>query len=194
MHCTGSTRTARFVNARSARRLHPPLACRLARSPASTFAPSTPITLQSPALLGCGPGQVHAVAASSSRTSSIRSSSVSPWLWGWAAPLAAGCCLTPGCCPQVIAYDALSCSVRRTFSRFKDKAYSGCFRGDGRLLVAGGEEGIVQVRERCGYCIVQAIEERQLRAPEACMGPDSKTVPGHGRAWCLPYSSQLQQQ
>ena len=47
---------------------------------------------------------------------------------------------------QVIVYDAQSCSVRRTFSRFKDKAYSGSFRGDGRLLVAGGEEGVVQAR------------------------------------------------
>jgi hypothetical protein len=54
------------------------------------------------------------------------------------------------CCrcrpPQVHVYDAQTCSVRRTFSRFKDKAYCGTFRGDGRLLVAGGEEGIVQVR------------------------------------------------
>lgn len=46
---------------------------------------------------------------------------------------------------QVLVYDALSCTVRRTFTRFKDKAYSGSFRGDGRLLVAGGEEGMVQV-------------------------------------------------
>jgi U3 small nucleolar RNA-associated protein 15 len=46
----------------------------------------------------------------------------------------------------VTVYDAASRSVRRTFSRFKDKAYSGSFRKDGKLLVAGGEEGIVQVR------------------------------------------------
>lgn len=47
---------------------------------------------------------------------------------------------------QVIVYDGLTRQVRRTFSRFKDVAYSGCFRQDGKLLVAGGQNGIVQVR------------------------------------------------
>lgn len=42
-------------------------------------------------------------------------------------------------------YDGLTRQVRRTFSRFKDVAYSGTFRQDGRLLVAGGQNGIVQV-------------------------------------------------
>jgi U3 small nucleolar RNA-associated protein 15 len=42
-------------------------------------------------------------------------------------------------------YDGLTRQVRRTFSRFKDVAYSGCFRQDGKLLVAGGQNGIVQV-------------------------------------------------
>lgn len=49
------------------------------------------------------------------------------------------------CVLQVILYDGLSRQVRRTFSRFKDTAYSGSIRADGRLLVAGGQNGIVQV-------------------------------------------------
>jgi U3 small nucleolar RNA-associated protein 15 len=49
---------------------------------------------------------------------------------------------------QVILYDGLSRQVRRTFSRFKDTAYSGSLRNDGKLLVAGGQNGIVQV----GWC------------------------------------------
>lgn len=46
---------------------------------------------------------------------------------------------------QVILYDGLSRQVRRTFGRFKDTAYSGTLRSDGRLMVAGGQNGIVQV-------------------------------------------------
>jgi U3 small nucleolar RNA-associated protein 15 len=45
---------------------------------------------------------------------------------------------------QVIIYDRLL-GVRRTIGRFKDKAYGGTFRSDGKLLAAGGEDGIVQV-------------------------------------------------
>jgi len=36
--------------------------------------------------------------------------------------------------------------VRRTIGRFKDKAYCGTLRADGKLLAAGGEDGIVQVK------------------------------------------------
>lgn len=46
---------------------------------------------------------------------------------------------------QVIIYDAVTRQVRRQFTRFKDKAYCGSFRADNKLLVAGGEDGIVQV-------------------------------------------------
>lgn len=44
-------------------------------------------------------------------------------------------------------YSGLSRQLRRTFGRFKDVAYSGCFRHDGKLLVAGGQNGLVQVRQ-----------------------------------------------
>lgn len=50
---------------------------------------------------------------------------------------------------QVIIYDAVTRQVRRQFTRFKDKAYCGTFRSDNKLLVAGGEDGIVQVQMDC---------------------------------------------
>lgn len=52
---------------------------------------------------------------------------------------------------QVLLYDGLSRQLRRTFARFKDTAYSGSLRGDGRLLVAGGQNGIVQVGCWCNW-------------------------------------------
>src|SRR5882762_4283990 len=36
--------------------------------------------------------------------------------------------------------------VSKTISRFKDIARSGCIRGDGKLLVAADDSGLVQVR------------------------------------------------
>lgn len=49
---------------------------------------------------------------------------------------------------RVIIFDAHTRRPLTTLSRFKDKAYSGTFRSDGRLLVAGGETGFVQVSTR----------------------------------------------
>lgn len=42
-------------------------------------------------------------------------------------------------------YNAVTRKVQRQFTRFKDKAYCGNFRADNKLLVAGGEDGTVQV-------------------------------------------------
>lgn len=46
---------------------------------------------------------------------------------------------------RVIIYDGLTLQPKRQITRFTDKAYSGSFRPDGKLLVAGGESAIVQV-------------------------------------------------
>ena len=47
-------------------------------------------------------------------------------------------------------YSSATNQVKKTISRFKEAAYSGCFRHDGRLLAAGSEEGVVKV-EDCMY-------------------------------------------
>jgi len=46
---------------------------------------------------------------------------------------------------RVIVYNTKSGKVHKLFARFKDKAYSGSLRAEGDLLVAGGENGVVQV-------------------------------------------------
>lgn len=46
---------------------------------------------------------------------------------------------------QVLLYNGRTQQLERQITRFKDIAYSGCYRVDGRLLTAGGESGIVQV-------------------------------------------------
>ncbi|KAK9801858.1 hypothetical protein WJX73_002537 [Symbiochloris irregularis] len=46
---------------------------------------------------------------------------------------------------RVLIYNAATRKLQAQLTRFKDKAYSGTFRADGRLIVAGSETGHVQV-------------------------------------------------
>lgn len=46
---------------------------------------------------------------------------------------------------QVQVYSPTSLQIHKTISRFKEVAYSGSFRSDGKLLVAGGDEGSVRL-------------------------------------------------
>lgn len=46
---------------------------------------------------------------------------------------------------QVQVYSGVTNQVKKTISRFKEVAYSGHFRHDGMLVVAGSEEGMVKV-------------------------------------------------
>lgn len=47
---------------------------------------------------------------------------------------------------RVQIYAPRTQKVTKTISRFKDVARSGCIRGDGKLVVAGDDTGLVQVR------------------------------------------------
>ncbi|KAK2184549.1 hypothetical protein NP493_261g01018 [Ridgeia piscesae] len=46
---------------------------------------------------------------------------------------------------KVTIYNSRTNEVIRTISRFRDTAYCGSFRSDGRLLVAGGDEGVIRL-------------------------------------------------
>ncbi len=46
---------------------------------------------------------------------------------------------------KVSLIDALSDKVQRSYSRFTDDAYSGRFRGDGKLIAAGEKTGVVKI-------------------------------------------------
>lgn len=46
---------------------------------------------------------------------------------------------------RVQIYSTATNKIKKTISRFKDIAYCPTFRHDGKLVVAGGEEGIVQI-------------------------------------------------
>ena len=59
---------------------------------------------------------------------------------------------------KVSLYDPISDNVQRSFSRFEDDAYSGKFRRDGKLLVAGDKTGHVKV-----FDVVTKAVLRQLK-------------------------------
>ncbi|XP_030645877.1 U3 small nucleolar RNA-associated protein 15 homolog [Chanos chanos] len=51
---------------------------------------------------------------------------------------------------RVQVYGPHSQEPLRSFSRFRDTAYDGSFRGDGKLLVAGSEEGLIRLFDISG--------------------------------------------
>ncbi|KAL4433601.1 hypothetical protein ABPG75_000042 [Micractinium tetrahymenae] len=52
-------------------------------------------------------------------------------------------CVSAG--TRMHVFDGATSAAKRQFTRFKDKAYGGSFRRDGRLIAAGGEASVVQV-------------------------------------------------
>lgn len=53
------------------------------------------------------------------------------------------------CSVRLQVYNPITKLITRTFSKFKEAAYGGCFRKDGQLLCAGGEEAVVRLFNIC---------------------------------------------
>ena len=73
---------------------------------------------------------------------------------------------------RVLIYDATSGKVKRQISKFKDVAYSGTFRSDGKLLVAGGESGVVQVFELESRNVLRKFEGHIRPVHAAAFSPE----------------------
>lgn len=59
---------------------------------------------------------------------------------------------------QIHIYGRYSQEPVKTFSRFKDTAYCATFRQDGQLLVAGSEDGVVQLFDISGRAPLRQFE------------------------------------
>ncbi|GIL86712.1 hypothetical protein Vretimale_19807 [Volvox reticuliferus] len=78
---------------------------------------------------------------------------------------------------RVILYNGRAPNVvGRTISRFKDVAYSGCFRSDGRLVVAGGQDGIVQVFDANSRSVLRQFKAHKRPTRVARFGADKLHV------------------
>ena len=55
-------------------------------------------------------------------------------------------------------YNSSSLQLHKTISRFKEVAYGGSFRDDGKLLIAGGDEGIVRLFDVEGKSVLRVFK------------------------------------
>lgn len=77
----------------------------------------------------------------------------------------------------MLLYDGRSQVVKhRQLTRFKDRAYSGCYRSDGKLLVAGGESGIVQIFQTTSRAVLRQLKAHQRPVHVTRFSPDKLHV------------------
>ena len=62
---------------------------------------------------------------------------------------------------RVQIYSSSTHVVTKTLSRFKDVAYSGSFRADGKLLVAGGESSNILLFDLQSRAILRSFTSHQ---------------------------------
>ncbi|KAI8823023.1 WD40-repeat-containing domain protein [Fimicolochytrium jonesii] len=97
---------------------------------------------------------------------------------------------------RVQVYSPSTHAVKKTISRFKDTAYSGNIRSDGKLLVAGDASGLVQLFDLGSRAILRTLRGHDGPVHVARFSPDQmqilsgsddKTV----RVWDVPTEKEL---
>ncbi|KAL4228220.1 snoRNA-binding rRNA-processing protein [Mactra antiquata] len=97
---------------------------------------------------------------------------------------------------RVQVYSSTTLQILNTYSKFKEIAYCGSFRNDGRLMVAGGDEGVVRL-----FNVSERTMLRQFRGHEGSVhvckflsnnvqlmsGSDDNTV----KIWDIPTEKEL---
>eukprot|EP00808_Paulinella_micropora_P008136 g76888.t1 len=66
------------------------------------------------------------------------------------------------CSTRVVIINPQTCTPRKTISRFKNVAYSGSFRADGKLLVAGSEDKRIRVFDLESRTILRTFRGHKL--------------------------------
>ncbi|EMR10089.1 hypothetical protein PNEG_01838 [Pneumocystis murina B123] len=97
---------------------------------------------------------------------------------------------------RIQIYSSQTRTVKKTISRFKDVAYSGEIRADGKLLIASDNTGTVQLFDISSRSILRSLYSHKLPVHVAKFSPyclttflsasDDKTI----RIWDLPTSTE----
>ncbi|KAL4450608.1 hypothetical protein ABPG77_000964 [Micractinium sp. CCAP 211/92] len=73
-------------------------------------------------------------------------------------------------------FDGSTSAAKRQFTRFKDKAYGGSFRRDGRLIAAGGEDTVVQVFDASSRTLLRQFKGHKAPVHVARFAADNLHV------------------
>lgn len=74
---------------------------------------------------------------------------------------------------KVSLFDGLTDKVQRAYSRFTDDAYSGRFRRDGKLIVAGEKTGTIKVFETQSKSLLRQMKRHSAAVRSVCWSSDS---------------------
>ncbi|KAF9903291.1 snoRNA-binding rRNA-processing protein [Lobosporangium transversale] len=97
---------------------------------------------------------------------------------------------------RVQIYSSKTHQVKKTISRFKDVAYSGTIRADGKLVVAGDATGLIQIFDVSSRAILRTFREHKHPVhvtkfssdkTQILSASDDKTV----RIWDMPSETPL---
>ncbi|KAK3269238.1 hypothetical protein CYMTET_22303 [Cymbomonas tetramitiformis] len=97
---------------------------------------------------------------------------------------------------RVFLYNGKTKKMKKQFTRFKDKAYSGCLRSDGKVIAAGGETGLVQVFDAGSRSVLRQLEGHTRPVHTVKFGTDKLHVFSGGddataRWWDVATGAQL---
>jgi len=73
---------------------------------------------------------------------------------------------------RVSMYDRLTDKIQRSFSRFSDDAYSGKFRKDGKLIVAGDKMGTVKIFDVQSKAMLRQMKRHSGAVRSTCWNSD----------------------
>lgn len=80
------------------------------------------------------------------------------------------------CSVRVQIYNPITKLVVKNLSRFQESAYGGCFRNDGRLIVAGDEEGFVKLFDVSSKNILRLFKGHKNAVHRAAFSQNSNIV------------------
>ncbi|KJE94791.1 U3 small nucleolar RNA-associated protein 15 [Capsaspora owczarzaki ATCC 30864] len=97
---------------------------------------------------------------------------------------------------RIQIYSKKSNTVKKTLSRFKDVAYCGTFRRDGKLLVAGDESGLVQLLDPNSRSVLRTFAGHQRAVHVTRFATDDNQIMSAGddavvRCWDIPAERQV---
>lgn len=97
---------------------------------------------------------------------------------------------------RVQIYSAVNQAVKKTVSRFKDVAYGATLRRDGKLLVAGGQEPVVQLFDMGSRATLRAFKGHLGAVHVSTFSPNNTVIMSASddrtvRGWDIPGDTAL---